>query len=127
MLTRESFLNNGVHFKRESVDVPELGGQVHVRQISALERDQFEKSIAGRGRGDVADNMRARLVILCAVDAAGTRLFRDEDADALGGLPVSVIEPIVEAAMRLNAMTPTAVEDARKNSNPTAPAGSPSG
>jgi hypothetical protein len=124
-LNRDAFLANGVAFRRQEVAVPELGGTVYVRQISALERDQFERAVATR-RGET-ENTRARLVILCAVDEKGDKLFGEDDEKALGALPVSVLEPIVTAAMHLNAMTADVLETARKNSAPTPAAASPAG
>jgi len=72
---------------RELVEVPEWGVSLYVRVMTARERDAFEAqqlTLARQDRG--TDNIRARLVVLTAVDEQGARVFGDADADALDAL-----------------------------------------
>ncbi|HVL82629.1 MAG TPA: hypothetical protein VM840_13655 [Actinomycetota bacterium] len=70
----------------EDSDVPEWGGRVRVCGLTGKQRDDYEASIV-RFRGDrrVLDlrNVRARLVVLCVVDADGRRVFADTDVSWL--------------------------------------------
>ncbi|EFC78984.1 hypothetical protein, partial [Parafrankia sp. EUN1f] len=81
LLTRDAILAVD---DRKSVDVecPEWGGTVRLRSISGAQRDQFEQSCLvqkGKTRQVNMRNARAKLIILCAVDEDGARMFSDAD------------------------------------------------
>ena len=46
-------------------------------------------------------NARARLVVLCVIDAEGQRVFAAEDADLLGDKSAAAVNRIYEVAARL--------------------------
>lgn len=95
------------------VEVPEWGGTVYVRPISGAERDAFELAITPpHGR---LENIRARLVALCACDAQGARLFTDADVPALGALPAVALERVALVARRVNALGAAELEEVGKN------------
>lgn len=100
MLSKDNFRQAAGKFKQEAVYVPDLGGSVIVCQRSAKYRDDFEESV----KGDKAASVRARLVACYAADENGQPLFSPDDVAWLGDLPASTLEPIVDAAMRLNGM-----------------------
>jgi hypothetical protein len=92
----------------ETVPVPEWGGDVIVRSISALERDEFESSMAvKRGRSIEVNirNIRARLVAIAAVDEDGKRLFSDKDVEQLGELSAKAMDRVYEVAARLSGIS----------------------
>lgn len=116
---RDEILNSG-DLAREEVHVPswKLSGPIYVREMTASERDAYEAYILdNRGKNERANlrGLRARLVALTLVDEAGNRIFSDEDVEAVGRKGARAIEPIVEAAMRLNAMRSADVEALAKN------------
>ena len=81
MLTREQILQCD-DLPKETVKVPEWGGEVQVRTMTGTDRDAFEASLIGKeGR---LENVRARLVSLAVCDESGNRLFGDADVAALG-------------------------------------------
>lgn len=87
----------------EKVDLPELGrGKfVYVQGLSGRERDRFEQSLVSR-KGTRRENIRARLVVRCVVDApGGSRTYTDEDVDRVGRIRVDVIQRIWISAQRL--------------------------
>lgn len=110
-LTRDTFLAARTPRIRR-VEVPELDGHVHVRMMSAAERDAFE---AAHLKAKDA-NFRARLVVATACDESGVLLFQPADAAAVGNQPAALIEPIAKAAAEFNRLTDAEVEDLRKNS-----------
>jgi len=58
--------------KVEEVSVPEWGGSVLVRTLTARERDEFESSTVDKKSGKPnLENFRAKLVGLCLVDENG--------------------------------------------------------
>lgn len=117
--------------KTKTVDVPEWGGQVFVRSLTASERDTYEVGVA-EDRKQRQDNplhkvnMRARLAALTVCDEKGQRLFADIDAVELAKKNASVVDRIFDAAIELNAMGATAREVATKNSETGQNVASPS-
>lgn len=95
---------------RERVEVPEWGGHVYVRSMSGTERDGWEASFLGDAENRGLRNARARLVVLCAVDEEGRRIFAEHDADALGEKSGLALDRVFKAAMRMNALGRAEVE-----------------
>lgn len=113
---------------RETVAVPELGGDVIVQGMSGKQRDEWERSlIIGRGkRRDVdTQNIRARLVVRCLVDEGGQRLLTDADADLIGNVRVDVLNRIFEVAQRLSGVSDGDIDELKKSSETVAGSDSP--
>jgi hypothetical protein len=103
MLSRDSFTQ--VKVPQETVEVPELGGSVIVRGLTARGRDELDASLMrGKGRKRTVDmqDFRAKLVCRCVVDEEGKRIFSDDDLPMLGELPASVLCPLFDVAHRLS-------------------------
>lgn len=94
------------------VEVPELGGFVFVRAMTAGDRDRFEAEHASSKQRD----FRARLVVASVCDETASLVFGPADVAALSALPASSLEPIVRAAVRINALSDDDVRDLEKNS-----------
>lgn len=104
--------------KTQDVEVPEWGGSVRIRTLTAAQRDDFDASLSsGIGTNRTVDlhNLRARLVSLCVVDEEGAPQFTKDDVAALGAKSAAALSRVFEAAQALNGMTPQAVEAAAKN------------
>jgi hypothetical protein len=115
--------------KTETVEVPEWGGQVLVRGLSGHDRDEWEKGLTVR-RGkrmepDMTD-FRARLVVLCAVDEKGKRLFHDGDIHQLAGKSGAALDRVYSKAAELSGISEKDVEDLTKDFGPGGGGGSPS-
>lgn len=91
--------------KKEAVAVPEWGGDVFIRTMTGLERDQFEQSLSIDGQRRL-ENLRARLLVKTLVDEHGVRLFDDADAEALGGKSAAALDRCFDVAQRLNGLGP---------------------
>jgi hypothetical protein len=118
MLSREQILA-AADLPREEVLIPEWGGTVWVRTLSAAERDAFEAaSVQARGKDRSVNlaNLRARLAVLCLVDEQGQRLFTDTDAVALGQKSAKALAKVYDVAARLNGLSADDVEELAKNS-----------
>lgn len=87
---------------REAVTVPEWDVTVWVRSMTGTERDRWEADMLQLGEGRALENIRARLVLLTAVDANGVRLFGDDDAEWLGGKGAAALDRLFAAASKLN-------------------------
>ena len=85
ILTKEAILAAD-DLPRETILVPEWGGDVYVRTMSGTDRDAFESSLIARdgAKDGRMENVRARLVALTLCDATGSRLFEDGEIVALG-------------------------------------------
>lgn len=101
---------------KEEVHVPEWDATIFVRVMTARERDSFEAeqlALSKKDRG--TDNIRARLVVLTAVDASGARIFGASDADALGNKAVNAMDRLANVAMRINRFTASDIEELKGN------------
>jgi hypothetical protein len=93
--------------EKELVEVPEWGGSVWIRCMTASERDAWEASVVtmdAKGKQQKPDlrNLRAKLVVRCACDEAGERLFQDADVEAVGEKSAAAIDRLYSVAARLS-------------------------
>jgi hypothetical protein len=121
LLTRDAILAAD-DLKHEDVEVPEWGGTVRVRELTATERDQVESGTVnlsvgadGKPQADVnqsiMESFRARLAAYSIIDEAGARLFTDQDMILLGRKSSSAMQRVFNVAMRLSAFTQGDVEE----------------
>jgi len=116
MLTRDAILSR-VHEVATTVDVPQLGGAIGIRRLSFAEA--MELAEAGRHVDDgVAsqETFMVRLIVTCACDGKGRRLFRDGDSARVARLPALALQRIADAALSANGLTGEAIEDTVGNS-----------
>lgn len=88
----------------EQVDCPEWGGQVRLRSITGGQRDAYEASLVqqrGNSRQTNLRNARAKLIVLCAVDADGRPMFTEDDVNALSRKNAKPIDRLFDACRRL--------------------------
>jgi hypothetical protein len=100
----------------ETVTVPEWGGDVIIRGLTAKERDAYDREIVSvdeRGRTKLGrlENLRALLLVRCMVDEKHERLYRDADARMLGDKSSKVIGELYSIAARLSGMRDDVVEE----------------
>ena len=99
-LTRDQILG-AVDFNYVDVEVPEWGGSVRLRGLSASERDEFEASV---GINKDLTNMRAKMVVNCLIDEDGNRLFKSSDAKQLGEKNALVVNRLFDECRKLSGM-----------------------
>ena len=106
------------------VDCPEWGTTVHVRTMSAGERDEWGRlwDAADKPQDETAalaktipKDMASHLVLLTACDENGVRVFEPEDLDALTEKNGTVIERIARQSMAHNGLLGSSIGDAEKN------------
>lgn len=116
LLTRDAILALQ-DVKDQVVKIPEWGGEVRVRAMTAGARDAFEQDAfeASRDKKPLG-NIRARLVARCVIDEQGNPLFADADIEALGKKSAAAMDRIYEAVLRMNAMRESDIEELEKNS-----------
>lgn len=80
---------------------------IYVREFDGAARDKFDawlRSHRGPDGGPRTDGMREFVAMLSACDAAGARIFTDEDLPKLAELSSVAVTAIFEAAARLNGL-----------------------
>lgn len=109
--------------RREIVDVPEWGGSVHVKSLTAAQRDALEASCmipdpaTGNKRQKFSTlQFRAKLVQRTACDETGALIFNEFDVPSLGDKAAAAVNRIAEVAMRLSKISDDDVEEIVKNS-----------
>jgi hypothetical protein len=120
-LTREQILAAD-DLPREEVQVPEWGGSVWVRVLNAGDHARLGAEYETIPRSEIMVYLLART--LC--DEAGAALFGPAAGDAVGALGAKNPEVLVRlfnVAARLNKMSPSDVDEAAKNSEPSPSAG----
>lgn len=111
-----------------SIPLPRLGFSILLRWMTAKEKDAFEDSLSvqkGKKTERNLRNFRARLISEVAVKADGSKLFSPAQAEQLGDLCLSDVEPVFDAAMEMNGFTRNDLEAITKNSEAGPGAGSP--
>ncbi|MEI7294038.1 hypothetical protein WCQ02_18000 [Paraburkholderia tropica] len=83
MLTKEQILAAAC-LKTKTVEIPELNGEIIIRTMSGHDRDAYTDLVRDRDAG--SSYFAACLVVTCAVDAQGNKLFDAGDIDALRAL-----------------------------------------
>lgn len=124
ILTRDQILSS-TDLKRELVDVPEWGGSVYVRELTATERDELELACwqeSQRSGRPLARHYRARLVAMSVCDENGKPLFTASDVDALAAKSGRVIGRLTDVAGRLAGISKADREELEGNSE-AAPSG----
>jgi hypothetical protein len=93
------------------VEVPQWGGHVKVRGMTAGERDKFEEMIRTQG----LNALRATVAGMCIIDEDGKRLFTDLEITKLGEKSAEALDVVVEVASRLSGLTPEDADFLEKN------------
>jgi hypothetical protein len=101
--------------KTATVPTPEWGGDVLIRAMTALQRDQMMGMIGAAGATVQDSELKAFLCAQCAVDEDGKRLFTDEDVAALRAKNPLPLDRIGEAVLSMSKADNGATENAVKN------------
>lgn len=107
-LTREQILTA---CKRQvvTVDVPALGGPVHLRALTGAEAAAVHRGVTEPSKRTEA------MVAVTLCDEAGARILTIADAEELFDKPVGVLNGLVGKALEVNRMTQEASDAARKD------------
>lgn len=98
-----------------TVNVPEWGGTITLRSLTAAERDAWEIGLYNEKSGGKPMNISASVVALCAIKPDGTRLFTDADIEVLARKSGRVLKRLWNAASDLNGLGVNDAEELEKN------------
>ncbi len=108
LLSREAILQAD-DIPTEDVPVPEWGGAVRLRGLTAAELDDYQASlIVQTGNGTQKSNLRnatAKLIARCAIDESGDPLFETKDVLKLSSKSAVALQRLAGVAQRLNGLT----------------------
>jgi hypothetical protein len=102
-LTREQ-ISQASDLQRETVNVPEWGGDVVLGTMSGLERDEFEEWVAKQPEDIRLRPFMVKLLTIALRNADGSRMFPPGDgamAD-LGSKSDAALSRLYEVAVKLN-------------------------
>ena len=99
----------------EDVEVPEWGGTVRVKMMTAQERDIYELSIYEDEKNNRSENVRARLCVSVMIDEKGNRIFGLNEVKVLGKKSAKAVNRVFEVARKLNAIGDDEVKEIEKN------------
>lgn len=117
MLSKDAILKAD-DLPKETVKVPEWGGDVVVRSMTGKERDQFEQSIydtKSASKQTNLANIRARLCAMTMADENGDLLFTMEEAEELGKKSAKALDRVFSVAQKLNGVSSTDVDELAGN------------
>lgn len=121
LLTKEQILRVK-DIETRKVNVPEWGGDVMVRGMTGIERDQFEAKIldqSGKKTKVNLQNARARLVSITVVDDDGNRLFSENEIVLLGTKSATALSRVYDVAASLSGISDEDIEELLGNSEAT--------
>ena len=115
------------------VEVPEWGGTVYVRPMSAGDRDDWESELITRvekrkeSLREANKNLRAVFLAMCLCDDAGQLLFGPDDIEALSAKSYRAVDRAYDKAQTINGLSEADVAELEKNSAGAPDAASSSG
>lgn len=112
-LSRDDILN-AQDFRTDEVDVPEWGGAVLVRELSAADADRIGFSMADKqGNIDLskAEGIAMRTVVLGVIDEEHRRIFTGKDVRTLGGRSHLAVNRVAKRIMQLTGLAPETDEE----------------
>lgn len=128
LLTKEQILRVK-DIETRTVHVPEWGGDVLVRSLTATERDYFESKLVDQSGKTVKanlQNIKARLASMAIVDEDGNRVFSESEISILGTKSAAALNRISDAITAMSGITKEEMEDLAGNSEGTTSDDSPS-
>ena len=127
ILTKEQIMA-AVDLEVEEVEVPQWGGSVLVKPLTARQRGLLTSQIVDQrkdGRRLKLEEIQIRTCALALVDQEGRRLFDDASMRDLARKSSAALQIVFEAAQRLSGLSDEEVEELQGNSDETPSEDSP--
>ena len=111
-LTREGILASRKGRKPVLLEVPEWGGEVYVRVLSAADQMVLSDGVEPK-------EMAIKVILHCLVDEDGERIFGDDDVDELAKEDFPVIMRVFGFVAKQNGLSTKELEEAMENFGPS--------
>jgi len=119
-LNREQIMN-GAMLKTRAVHVPDLEGDIIVRQVTALDMETIlEKTTDADGKVS-QKGFRSLFLVMSIVDDDNNRLFSDSEAHLLSNFSNKLVDQLFTAAKELSGIRDgeeEAIDEIKKSSLP---------
>ena len=106
--------------ERKTLDVPEWGGEVLIRELTGIERDKLtdlyidaqvaDPAHPGELKQTIPKNYRALICQMCIIDSDGSQIFSEGDIEALQGKSARIIDTVSQAITSLSKMVGIVIE-----------------
>ena len=116
VLDRDAILKSKDLTETVEVPVPEWDGSVRLAMLNGAQREQLEDLLAKAQKGQHNYLIRATVAALSIVGEDGARLFKDSEIPALAKKSFVALDRIFDAALALNQMRQSDLEDEVGNS-----------
>ena len=95
-------------------------GNVHIKQLSGMERVDYERAVSEEREqfpeNQMAIRSMARLLVLTLCDEKGVSILKDEDIETLGRqLPFSELQLLFNEALKVNGLSTDEMNETVKN------------
>ena len=108
-----AFASNAA-LKVEKIELPEMGGEVYIKELTAGEREALEKQMQSQTLAKC--RLRATVFVHSVCNADGELMFDVEDIEAIKQLPSRPVIKVFNRSNEINGITPEQVDTAEKNS-----------
>lgn len=115
---KTSILGLSARLRVEAVIVVGVDDPIFLRTLTGRERDGFENACftqKGKDRVLSTENIRAKLLVRSICDEKGVRIFQDNEADSLGGIPADILDELFTKAQKMSGLAPADVEELAGN------------
>lgn len=99
-------------FEYEEVDVPEWGGKIRLKPLSAKDAEDFDRQVSKKN-GD--NNLLSRILATHAVDETGKPLFTMSQLTELSKKNLIVIKRLVRICQKISALNIHEVKEIEGN------------
>ena len=113
-LSREQILSV-TDLRRETLAIPEWGGDIIVRGMAAFERDKILTAIDPSKSTMTDSQLKATLCFQCVINLQGQRVFTEADIDILQTKTPLVLDKIANRILGLSGVGEAAVTSIEKN------------
>lgn len=113
-LSREQILSV-TDLRRETLAIPEWGGDIIVRGMAAFERDKILTAIDPSKSTMTDSQLKATLCFQCVINLQGQRVFTEADIDILQTKNPQVLDKIANRILGLSGVGEAAVASIEKN------------
>lgn len=111
LLTNAEQILSADDFTYAYVSVPEWGGKVRVRAMTASQRDILSKAMKDKGESDAVE----LAVVMCVVDEDGNRIFQRQHLAALKKKSTAPLNRIMQKIGELSNAKPEDIDAAEEN------------
>lgn len=102
----------------EDVEVPEWGGTVRIKALTAAERDDYEALVFLDSKGEPVkrrEDIRAKLILFAAINEDGSRMFEEKDIRELSKKSAKPMNRLWSVASRLSGLGADDLKELEKN------------